>query len=440
MVIKQELLERIEGEATLEYEFKHKKIDFLKVKFLNFRGMERMLEGRPLLDSLALTPRVCGVCGQAHLITTVRALEDLYKSAGTPLEITEKAEIIRELTTGAEILQNHFKWFYFSILGDLFNTESEYSIGKSKWVKAVAISRELNKIAGMFSGQWPHAAFVRPGGVVSDPVTSNITDTYKILDEMIEFFEDEVFCGGVDKFLDLSNYEELLSFDGDLQTALLEMEKLGVKDAGQGYKRFLTGANNLGFKSGFYGDEKVKKFDITKVNESLENTFFQENGYTYSKSATYNSQYVETGPMARAVNSGDEFIKALILENGDSTSTRVIARVKEIVTVCQYLKKRLKKLNIKDTSFIQPKKKLKEIEAEGVGVFEAARGILIHKVEAKGGFISSYDIITPTVWNLGNGTKENPSNIQKSIIGLKDLKQAEFIFRSFDVCSVCTTQ
>jgi hydrogenase large subunit len=61
-------------------------------------------------------------------------------------------------------------------------------------------------------------------------------------------------------------------------------------------------------------------------------------------------------------------------------------------------------------------------------------------MEIKKGLIKSYDIITPTVWNLGNGTVKNPAIAQKAIIGLDEIKKADFVFKSFDICSVCTTQ
>ena len=81
-----------------------------------------------------------------------------------------------------------------------------------------------------------------------------------------------------------------------------------------------------------------------------------------------------------------------------------------------------------------------KLHGEGIGVIEAPRGSLIHYVVAQQGVIESYDIITPTVWNLGNGDKENPSTAQKAIIGLNSFTKADFILKSFDVCSVCTTQ
>ena len=56
--------------------------------------MEKILEGKNALDALVINPRVCGICGHAHLIATVEAIEDCYED----IEISNKAKIIRELT------------------------------------------------------------------------------------------------------------------------------------------------------------------------------------------------------------------------------------------------------------------------------------------------------------------------------------------------------
>jgi hydrogenase large subunit len=82
---------------------------------------------------------------------------------------------------------------------------------------------------------------------------------------------------------------------------------------------------------------------------------------------------------------------------------------------------------------------ISELHVKGTGVCEAARGSLVHNIEISQGKIEHYQIITPTQWNLSNGTKRNPGIAQRAMIGLHDQKVAEFIFRTFDVCSVCTT-
>ena len=83
---------------------------------------------------------------------------------------------------------------------------------------------------------------------------------------------------------------------------------------------------------------------------------------------------------------------------------------------------------------------VKLFEFEGTGVVEAARGSLIHKTVVKDGKISKYEIITPTQWNLSHGIKEEQGIAIEAMVGSKSIEEATFIFRTFDVCSVCTTQ
>jgi len=195
-------------------------------------------------------------------------------------------------------------------------------------------------------------------------------------------------------------------------------------------------------------DKELKKSNGTTVadaeykfvTESLENSFFLQNGYTFSKSALYKGKYYETGPLARMMNAKNLLIRDLHRRYKDSTFTRIIARVSEIAHLILETEILLKTINIKDTSYNNPKVKYHDIDSTGIGIVEAARGVLIHEVKIKKGLIKSYDIITPTVWNLGNGSRQKPSVAQKAIIGLDDFKKADFVFKSFDICSVCTTQ
>jgi hydrogenase large subunit len=102
-------------------------------------------------------------------------------------------------------------------------------------------------------------------------------------------------------------------------------------------------------------------------------------------------------------------------------------------------KELISQIDLEQPSFIEPTVDISEISGSGVGMVEAARGSLIHKVTLENGIIKEYEIITPTQWNLSNSDKQHPAIAQKAMIGLDDEKIAELVFKSFDVCSVCTT-
>ena len=128
-----DIVERIEGEAKLICSWDKNIIDDARIEFLNFRGFEFMLQGKSPLDALIYTPRICGICGQAHLKTTVEALENIYKNIGEELVITNKAKLLREIGLNIEIIDSHIKWFYMFIMPDIV------SLSKDNYKKRIRI-------------------------------------------------------------------------------------------------------------------------------------------------------------------------------------------------------------------------------------------------------------------------------------------------------------
>ncbi|MDD2382568.1 MAG: nickel-dependent hydrogenase large subunit [Sulfurospirillaceae bacterium] len=444
--ITKEIIERIEGEATLELEWEDEKIRFAKIKFMNFRGIEQILVNRPIHDAIAITPRVCGICSSSHALAATLAIEDCFAQEGEVLNITQKAKDIREIVLNAEKIQNHIKWFYFSILPELkkmaevpFND----AFKDKEWLEAQRMVMESLKISAIFSGQWPHGSFLMSGGVTCDPLSSDVINAQNCLETIIRFCERSLLGCPLEEFLSYDSAIQIMGSRSQLSSAIDVMMHFGFDSCGRSYDRFLALGDSYMYEGGLKSAKTtVMSADVKYVNESLENTFFESptRGYTYSKSALYKKNYFEVGPLARMMVSKDPLIRDLHRRYKDSTLTRVTARLCE----CAHLLKRtaflLEHLNLKEASFIPPKYNLNYLTCKGTGIVEASRGSLIHEVSIKNGHITHYDIITPTVWNLGNGDHENPSIAQKAIIGLESIQQADFIFKSFDVCSVCTTQ
>lgn len=430
-MITHELIERIEGEAVLDFKTdKSGCVLEADIRFLHFRGMEAILEGRNALDALVITPRVCGICGHSHLIATVRMLEDLYKNMGIPLNITQKAESIREITLACELIQNHIKWLYLIMLHEsskLLGKDAELSL------KALFVASQVNQLCALFSGQWPHSSYALPGGVSCDPTHIEVMQALKILTEVEKFVADEVLGCSLEHFSTLTTREDLLSLNGDFGEVLRNFEALNLLDGGKSHGRFLV-----------LGDEKIVidqgercDAELSLVSEDDSQTF-AKGGKTYAKNALYNGEFYECGPLARALGSGYENIAALYQSYGDTSLTRITARVNEILILCSQVRSHLSSLDLSQSSFIAPPP-IESISGEGIGIVEAPRGALIHRARIEKGRVIRYSIITPTQWNLGNGTTSNLGVAQRSMIGAESIAKASLLFRTFDVCSVCTT-
>lgn len=446
-----DIIERIEGEAKLNLFWEGEKVSDAYIEFLNFRGFEYMLEGKSPLDALVYTPRMCGICGQAHLLATVNALEEAYKSVNIPLEVSPKAKLLRELGLVIEIIQSHIKWFYLFMMPDINaasttpNARFEPLKG-AQWLKSQKASSEITKALAVFAGQWPHTSYMLPGGVMSDPTLMDMLLVENYIDQTIGFFEKELVGVDMHAYLSFYSYDDIKKIKSDAGELIAMSIKQNLHEVGHSYNRFFVISDACGFHKGKIKLKNVRKWDVSKIEEFTDFTFDMEREnrtkeqYSWAKSVKYDNQFYETGPLARALTENRKFIKAIYKEHEDSVLTRVLARVDEIAHLLHTSKNMLKQLEINEPSFIKPPIDLKEVEkASGIGCIEATRGALKHEVHIAKGKIEKYDVVTPTVWNLGPGKNPEYGVAQKAIIGSKSLQEATIVLRSFDVCSVCTT-
>ncbi len=404
--MKLDILQKVEGEVRLHYRFKDSFIEHVEIEFVHYRGIEEILKGRDLFDALVINPRICGICGHSHLIATAKAIEDIVD-----FRITNKAYLIREITLSSELIQNHIKWLYLVILPLL----EKLGFKKIDFLKALSKASVANKIIAIFGGQYPHTSYALAGGVVCDPTNLDILKALNFLNEVREFYNSFV----LDR---IEGFDDFLKKRGVLKDIFLFLKRKKLLNIAKAHDRFLyleKGKKIIGVKE-LKADTKYLK----EIKSSL----------GYAKSVTYKDKFYEVGSIARMMDK--KFIKDLHRRYKDSLFTRIAARVYEIGVLLDRMEDNLKKLDLSEKSYLKFDRK---ISGFGEGVIEAPRGSLIHRVWANQGKIERYQIITPTQFNLSNGTKENPSPAQKAIVGLSSESLAELVFRSFDICSVCTT-
>ena len=427
------LIDRIEGEASLYLEMAQGRVAKAHIAFPHFRGMERILEGRKAADALVITPRVCGICGHAHLMAAARAIESAYEAAGKPIMLSPKAEAIRELTLVLEMIQNHFKWLYLVILPEL----SKLGIGglPQTPLKGAFAASLATKVLALFAGQWPHSSYMLPGGVTCDPTHLERVRAVGMLDELAAFFERETAGTPLENILAMESCKSFNPMQSDL--GLLEHGLLAahMHEKGFAHDRFIV----LG-EHGFSTAARVLQTRRRKADAALVQTESAvcPDERTYADNVRYDGGFYEAGPLARAMAGDVTLIKNMHRRFKDSAYTRIMARVFEIASLLHHARMLLQTLPLSEASYTEPAKP-ELITAEGTGIVEAPRGPLLHRVVLEGGIVKAYRIITPTQWNLGSAADGDPAPAQGAMIGSRNAEEAAFIFRSFDVCSVCTT-
>lgn len=446
-----DLVERIEGEAKLHCTWSNKKVSDARIDFLNFRGFEYILEGKSPLDALVYTPRICGICGQAHLKATVDALENIYENINEKLQVTQKAKLLRQIGLNIEIIDSHLKWFYMFIMPDIIKLDTNdlgiyMPLKGSRWMEAQKSASETIKALAIIGGQWPHTSYMLPGGVMSDPTKLDLVMMQNYLQNTISFFEKSISGVSLENYLDFNSIDNLENLSADLKYFKDLSFKYTLEKYGKSHNRFITLGESSLFKKGKIKQRLVHKLDFSKIVEDSSYSFSinkEENNsqkHTWSKSVSYDESFFETGPLSRAIISNRKFIKEIHKSFEDSVFTRVMARMDEMAFLLFETNKLILQVDVSELSYIKPKYSLKDVEnAKAIAVVEACRGSLLHNISIEKGLIKSYDVITPTVWNLGPKNKTQKGIAQKAIIGSPSIEIAKIVLRSFDVCSVCTT-
>ena len=446
-----DLVERIEGEAKLHCTWSNKKVSDARIDFLNFRGFEYILEGKSPLDALVYTPRICGICGQAHLKATVEALENVYENINEKLQVTQKAKLLREIGLNIEIIDSHLKWFYMFIMPDIIKLDTNdlgiyMPLKGSRWMEAQKSASETIKALAIIGGQWPHTSYMLPGGVMSDPTKLDLVMMQNYLQNTISFFEKSISGVSLENYLDFDSIDNLENLSADLKYFKDLSFKYTLEKYGKSHNRFITLGESSLFKKGKIKQRLVHKLDFSKIVEDSSYSFSinkEENNsqkHTWSKSVSYDESFFETGPLSRAIISNRKFIKDIHKSFEDSVFTRVMARMDEMAFLLFETNKLILQVDVSELSYIKPKYSLKDVEnTKAIAVVEACRGSLVHNISIEKGLIKSYDVITPTVWNLGPKSKTQKGIAQKAIIGSPSIEIAKIVLRSFDVCSVCTT-
>ena len=431
-MITKQIINQIEGEASLYFDIKDGLVDFTTIVFPHFRGIESILKGKNALDALVITPRVCGICGHSHLMATVRAIEDAYQNAGYSIELSQKVKIVREFTLTMEIIQNHFKWIYLTIMPELAKlTKSEKVQTPLKGAYASSIA---SKAIAVFAGQWPHSSYMIPNGITTDFTNMDLLKVESYVDELITFLEKESLGISIDEFLSFESCKDFNNLNSDISYIENSLIKLNMNEKGFSYDRFLVIGEHSFSKPSKLQQTRPFNVDAKYVDISESYSPMQT---SYAKNAHYKGNFYEVGSMARLMSVNFSIVKNMHRRFKDSAYSRVMARIFELAYLLKHSKKILSSIDISENSFTKIAD-ISKVTASGVGIVEAPRGPLIHKIDIENGIIKDYNIITPTQFNIGSSTKQNPTPAQKAMQNVTQ-KEAQFIFRTFDVCSVCTT-
>lgn len=484
-------LNRVEGDLEIKVVIEENKVVQASAMATMFRGIEVILRGKSPLDPLVITPRVCGICGQAHLRAAVNALENAYQ-----VSPPKNATLVRNICQATENVQSHATWFYALFAVDFVNEKYAQSpfyeevkkrfapFTGTSYVQAVKLRKRLLEVNAIFAGQWPHSSFMVPGGITGSPYLTDLTKTLAIFKEFQHFVETVILGCPVERWLKITGENDLHIWlaeseshrNSDIGLFIQFALDVGLDKLGVGPGKFLSSGvyedpdNPYNYKveertawlpAGYYDGMKTHAFDHLKVEEHIASSFYKgyegghhpwqgitepdytennEDKYSFAKSPRYDGQVVEVGPLARMVVDGDPLMMDLLTVYGPNVFLRAIARFQESVRTLPKMYEWLEGIDLKKPFYIKP---VELGDAKGVGLTEAARGSLIHWNVIQDSKLANYQVITPTAWNVSPRDSLNQLGaIEQALLGTEvvradDPTELGSVVRSFDACLVC---
>src|SRR4030065_655799 len=123
---------RLEGHGRIEI-FLNPEGDVENAYFQvpELRGFETFCEGRAVEDLAIITPRICGVCPEAHHMASTKALDGVFNVDPPPA-----AKKLRELLYSAFYVADHATHFY-ALSGPDFVVGPDATLGQLKIIGLV---------------------------------------------------------------------------------------------------------------------------------------------------------------------------------------------------------------------------------------------------------------------------------------------------------------
>jgi F420-non-reducing hydrogenase large subunit len=134
------------------------------------RGFEQFCLGRLAEDMPTITSRICGICPEAHLLASVKALDDLFA-----VEVATTGRLLRELLYSAFVFADHITHFFALGGPDLIvgpeapPTDRSLvgvirTLGAEAGRQVIASRRRSNAVIETLSGRGVHGTGAVPGG------------------------------------------------------------------------------------------------------------------------------------------------------------------------------------------------------------------------------------------------------------------------------------
>jgi len=437
---------RIEGHAKVSiYVGDGGEIISAQFHVVEFRGFEKMCEGRPFHEMPGLMSRICGICPVSHVLASSKA-GDAILGVGAPAA----AEKQRRLINCAQVLQSHALSFFHLSAPDLLlgmdaapETRNVFGLADQEPEMArrgIRLRQFGQRIIELLGGKRIHPAWGTPGGVLKVLTTAERDEIAAWIPESLAAVE-----MAISRFKSiLDNFQDEIENMGDFPSLFLgTVTEQGELEFYDGVIRIVDSEGNI------VADGLDPRRYSTYLGEASQEWSYMK--FPYYKPLGYPGGMYRVGPLARL---------NVASATGTMRADRELREFKQRSQgmVCQSFYYHLARLiemlhcveRIEELMF-DPELLGQDVRVnagqnrrEGVGSCEAPRGTLFHHYHVDAdGLIKKANLLIATAQNnlaINRSVEQTAQRfITFSRLSEGMLNRVEAAVRCYDPCLSCST-
>jgi sulfhydrogenase subunit alpha len=410
---------KVEGDASMDVVVEDGKVTNVKFAIVEYkRFFTEAMKGKNIAAIPVHLARICGTCSNAHIMAAITACEDALGIVPTP-----QTKLLRKLAMHGLMIRDHALHLYLFVMPDLYGKDAFLDFDENDPEQHQLLHDGFNvKAAGnhlsqLVAGRSVHATFPVIGGFLQFPSTEgsakSIEELKSVRPAVIRLIE--IF--------------KKASFHLDRKTKYMAL----VPD------------DTFGYIGGKIITSKGEVYEQKDFRSHLEHTVLP---YSQASAYTYKGESYMVGALARLNLAKDKlhpntkksaadvlklFPSTDIFHNNLAQAIEILHSVDESIDILS-----------NNVFKPEPVIKVPMRAATGIGVIEAPRGTLYHKVVINdAGIVEDGEVIVPTGQNQVN-IERDVGVIVEDMLGKepdcdksKINHEIEKLIRAYDPCMSC---
>jgi len=437
---------RIEGHAKITIRLDDTgRVDDARFNVTQFRGFERIVQGRPVHEMPSIMARICGICPVSHLVASAKACDEILAVDPPPAGAD-----LRRVMNLAQVVQSHaLSFFHLSAPDLLFGFDADPAgrnvlgiVGANPQLArdGIALRRFGQHVIEQLGGKRIHPAWVVPGGVdaplsadTREAILAAIPDA---LDRTLRTLD--WYTGSVERWAG-----EAAVF-GDFPSAFMAL--VGPDGEAEHYDGRLRVIDPAGHR---LADDLNPRPYGTYIGEAVEPWSYLKSAYWHELG--YPDGVYRVGPLARinvadrmGTPLADEALAAFRAQLGRVPTSSFHYHQARLIDVLHCLEKLTELLRNPDILSPHVRAYAGINACEGVGVAEAPRGTLFpHYRVDENGLVEWVNLLIATGHNnlaMNKSVLEVARHyVRGDRLAEPMLNRVEAVIRCYDPCLSCST-